>query len=201
MHEPLGNLALDQLFRQARTHQWFDGRPVSVDQLHAIWDLATMGPTSMNQQPVRVVWCHSQAARDRLAAHAAKGNVDKVLNAPVCAIIAMDTEFHEHMATLFPHGDGKAAFGGTEPAKVEIRRVSAFRNGTLQGAYLILAARALGLDCGPMSGFNNAAVDADFFADEPSWKSNFICSIGYGDPAKLHPRLPRPAFDQFNRLL
>jgi 3-hydroxypropanoate dehydrogenase len=201
MPTPLDNMALDQLFRDARTHQWFDGRPVSVEQIHAIWDLLKMGPTSMNQQPVRIIWCHSQEAKDRLAAHAARGNVDKVKNAPVCAIVAMDTEFHEHMAGLFPHGDGKAAFGGTEPARVEARRTSAFRNGTLQGAYLILAARALGLDCGPMSGFDNDAVDADFLADQPAWKSNFICSIGYGDPAKLHPRLPRPSFDQFNRLL
>ena len=197
MGAPLGNPALDQLFRDARTYQWFDGRPVSVEQIHAIWDLVKMGPTSMNMQPVRIAWCHSQEAKDRLATHAAKGNVDKVKNAPVCAIVAMDTDFHEYMPQLFPHGDGKAMFEG----KDEARRVNAFRNGTLQGAYLIMAARALGLDCGPMSGFDNAAVDADFFADTPSWKSNFICSIGYGDPERLHPRLPRPAFDQFNRLL
>ena len=193
----LPDTALDQLFREARTHQWFDGRPVSAQQLHAVWDLATMAPTSMNQQPARVVWCHSQEAKDRLAAHAAAGNVDKVKQAPVCAIIAYDVDFHEHMAQFFPHADAQAIFGG----KPELRQTNAFRNGTLQGAYLMLAARALGLDCGPMSGFDNAAVDADFFADEPSWKSNFICSMGYGDHARLHPRLPRPAFDQFNRLL
>ena len=197
MGDVLADPVLDQLFRDARTHQWFDGRPVSAAQLQAVWDLATMAPTSMNQQPARIVWCHSQAAKDRLASHAAEGNVDKVKQAPVCAIIAYDVDFHKHMAPLFPHADALAIFGG----KPEFRQVSAFRNGTLQGAYLILAARALGLDCGPMSGFDNSAVDADVFAAEPSWKSNFICSMGYGDASRLHPRLPRPAFDQFNRIL
>ncbi len=197
MAEPLGSTALDQLFNQARTHQHFDGRAVTDEQIHAIWDLLKMGPTSMNQLPLRIVWCKSQAAKDRLAAHAMPGNVDKVKAAPVCAILAMDTNFHEHLPMLFPSGNAKPMFDANEG----LRQTNAFRNSSLQGGYLILAARALGLDCGPMSGFDNAAVDGDFFADEPGWKSNFICSIGYGDPAKLYPRGPRPAFDLFNRLL
>lgn len=197
MSQPLSDSALNQLFRDARTHQFFDGREVSDEQIHAIWELLKMGPTSMNQFPARIVWCKSPAAKDRLAAHAAPGNVDKIKNAPVCAILAMDVNFHEYLPELYPHADGKAMFDG----KDNFREQSAFRNSSLQGAYLILAARALGLDCGPMSGFNNAAVDADFFAEAPSWKSNFICSIGYGDDARLHPRSPRPEFGTFNRLL
>lgn len=197
MTQPLSDTALNQLFREARTHQFFDGREVSDEQIGAIWELLKMGPTSMNQFPARIVWCKSPEAKERLAAHAARGNVDKIKNAPVCAILAMDVDFHEYLPELFPHGNGKAMFDGKE----KFREVSAFRNSSLQGAYLILAARAMGLDCGPMSGFNNDAVDADFFADTPSWKSNFICSIGYGDDAHLHPRSPRPEFATFNRLL
>ncbi|GAA0275692.1 malonic semialdehyde reductase [Alteraurantiacibacter aestuarii] len=197
MADVLSDGSLNQLFREARTHQYFDGREVSDEQIHAIWELAKMGPTSMNQLPARIVWCKSDAAKERLAAHAAPGNVEKVRNAPVCAIVAMDVDFHEQLPQLFPHGNGKAMFDG----KPEARETSAFRNSSLQGGYLILAARALGLDCGPMSGFNNAAVDADFFADDPSWKSNFICSIGYGDPTRLHERSPRPDFGAFNRLI
>lgn len=197
MAAPLTDIALDQLFREARTNQYFDGRPVSQQQIHALWDLMKMAPTSMNQLPARIVWCHTQAAKDRLAAHVMPGNVDKVQNAPVCAILAMDLNFHDHLPMLFPSGNAKPMFD----ANADMRQTNAFRNSSLQGGYLIMAARALGLDCGPMSGFNNAAVDADFFADEPGWKSNFICSIGYGDPARLHPRGPRPDFDLFNRIV
>ena len=197
MAEPLTDAALDQLFRDARTTQWFDGRPVSDEQIHAIWELMKMAPTSMNQLPARIVWCKSPEARERLATHAMDGNKDKIRAAPVCAIIAMDTDFHEFLPELFPHGNGKASFDG----KDDLRRTNAFRNSSLQGAYLIMAARSLGLDCGPMSGFDNAGVDAEFFADTPSWKSNFICSVGYGDHARIHPRLPRPGFDLFNRLI
>lgn len=193
----LSDAALDQLFREARTHSaWLD-KDVGDDLLHAIWDLARMGPTSVNQLPARLVWCKSAASRARLAAHASDGNKDKILAAPVCLIVAMDENFHEHLPWLFPHADAKSWFDGKE----DFRRASALRNSSLQGAYLILAARALGLDCGPMSGFDNAALDADFFADEPHWKSNFICNIGYGDAEKLYPRSPRPDFDIFNRLL
>lgn len=197
MAAPLTDIALDQLFREARTNQYFDGRPVSPEQIHALWDLIKLAPTSMNQLPARIVWCHTQAAKDRLAAHVMPGNVDKVQNAPVCAILAMDLNFHDHLPMLFPSGNAKPMFD----ANADMRQTNAFRNSSLQGGYLIMAARALGLDCGPMSGFNNAAVDADFFADEPGWKSNFICSIGYGDPARLHPRGPRPDFDLFNRIV
>jgi 3-hydroxypropanoate dehydrogenase len=197
MSEALNAAALDQLFVEARTHQYFDGRPVSEAQIHALWELMKMAPTSMNQLPARIVWCHTQASKDRLAAHVMPGNVDKVKAAPVVAIVAMDMNFHEQLPMLFPHGNAKPMFDANE----DMRKTNAFRNSSLQGGYLIMAARALGLDCGPMSGFNNAAVDAEFFADEPSWKSNFICSIGYGDPAKLHPRGPRPGFDLFNRLI
>lgn len=199
MAAPLSESALDQLFHEARTTQWFDGREVSDEQIHAIWDLLKMGPTSMNQLPLRVVWCKSPEAKERLATHAAQGNKDKVRQAPVCAILASDTEFHEFMPQLFPVSDARPLFDG--PEKKPMRETSAFRNATLQGGYFILAARALGLDCGPMSGFDNGGVDAEFFADSPSWKSNFICSVGYGDLARVHPRLPRPAFDQFNRLI
>lgn len=197
MTDILSDAALNQLFREARTHQYFDGREVTDEQIHAIWDLVKMGPTSMNQLPARIVWCKSQEAKDRLASHAARGNVEKVKSAPVCAILAMDLNFHEHLPELFPHADGKSMFDGNE----EFRKSSAFRNSSLQGGYFIMAARALGLDCGPMSGFNNAAVDADFFADEPGWKSNFICSVGYGDHSRLYPQAPRPGFDKFNQLI
>lgn len=199
MVEPLNDAALDQLFRDARTCQWFDDRPVSEAQLAAIWDLFKMGPTSMNMLPARVVWCHSAPAKARLAGHAMPGNKDKILAAPVCAIVAMDTQFHLHMPTLFPVMDVQPMFAGEE--KAAFRHTQAFRNSSLQGGYFILAARALGLDCGPMSGFDNAAVDADFFADQPAWKSNFICSVGYGDRSRVHGRLPRPDFALFNRVL
>lgn len=199
MAEPLTEAALDQLFREARTCQWFDGRPVTEAQMAAIWDLAKFGPTSMNMLPARVVWCHSAEAKERLAGHAMPGNKDKIRAAPVCAIVAMDTDFHLHMPTLFPVTDVQPMFAGAE--KAAHRHTHAFRNSSLQGGYFILAARALGLDCGPMSGFDNAAVDADFFADTPSWKSNFICSVGYGDRSKVHARLPRPDFGLFNRVL
>jgi 3-hydroxypropanoate dehydrogenase len=199
MAEPISESALDQLFRDARTCQWFDGREVTDAQIAAIWDLLKIGPTSMNQLPLRVVWCKSPEAKERLAAHAAPGNKDKVRQAPVCAILASDTRFHEYMPQLFPVSDVKPLFDGVE--KTAMRETSAFRNATLQGGYFILAARALGLDCGPMSGFDNAGVDAEFFGDTPSWQSNFICSVGYGDMSRVHPRLPRPEFPLFNRLL
>ena len=197
MAEALPDSALDQLFREARSYNGWLDRDVSETQIEAIWELMKMGPTSANQLPARIVWCKSPEAKERLAAHASAGNQKKILTAPVCAILAMDTEFHEHLPRLFPHTDARSWFTGD----AEARRVSAFRNSTLQGGYLIMAARALGLDCGPMSGFDNAAVDADFFADEPNWKSNFVCSIGYGDPESIFGRSPRPEFSFFNRIL
>jgi 3-hydroxypropanoate dehydrogenase len=199
MAEALPDSALDQLFRDARSYNGWLERDVDDEQLRAIYELMKMGPTSANQQPARVVWCKSAEAKQRLAQHAGEKNQPKIVTAPVCAIVAMDLEFHEQLPWLFPHTDARSWFAGDD--KVAAREQQAFRNSTLQGAYLMLAARALGLDCGPMSGFDNAAVDAEFFADEPNWKSNFICAIGYGDPASIFGRSPRPDFDTFNRIL
>jgi nitroreductase len=199
MAEALPDTALDQLFRNARSYNdWLD-RDVTDEQIHAIYELMKMGPTSANQQPARIVWCKSAEARQRLAQHAGEKNRHKIVTAPVCAIVAMDLEFHEQLPWLFPHTDARNWFAGDD--KIAMREQQAFRNSSLQGAYLMLAARAVGLDCGPMSGFDNAAVDADFFAGEPNWKSNFICSMGYGDPASIFGRSPRPDFDKFNRIL
>ncbi len=196
-HQPLGDAALDQLFREARTYNdWLD-QPVTDAQLHAIWDLAKMGPTSANMLPARIVWVKSDEAKQTLASLAGGTNPDKILAAPVTAIIGYDIDFHEHLPELFPHADAKSWFEGNEP----LRNEGAFRNSSLQGAYFIIAARALGLDTGPMSGFDNAGVDAAFFADQPRVRSNFICSVGYGDPASVFDRSPRPAFDKFNRIV
>ena len=194
--QPLGNEALAQLFIEARSYNdWLD-QPVSDEQLHAIWDLTKMGPTSANMLPARIVWVKSAEAKAQLADCVMEGNKAKVLAAPVTALIAYDIDFHEELPWLFPHTDAKAWFDGDEAG----RREGAFRNSSLQGAYLILAARALGLDTGPMSGFDAAAVEAAFFADNPRHKVNLICSIGYGDPASIFERSPRPEFDRFNRI-
>lgn len=196
MSEPLSDQALDQLFRTARTYNGYTDQPVSEDQLHAIWDLMKFGPTSANSLPARIVWCTSDAAKQKLAALAMPANAEKILKAPVTAIIAMDNEFYELLPELFPHADARSWFVGND----ELAKTTAFRNSSLQGAYFILAARALGLDTGAMSGFNNAAVDDAFFADEPHVKSNFISTLGYGDPATIFERSPRPDFGRFNRL-
>lgn len=188
--------ALDQLFHEARTYNGWLDKPVSDAQMRAIWDLVKMGPTSANMQPSRIVWCKSDDAKQRLAALASEGNRAKILAAPVTAIIGYDLDFHEELPWLFPHTDAKSWFEGDEGG----RKIGAFRNSSLQGGYFILAARALGLDTGPMSGFDNAAVDAEFFADAPTVKSNFICSVGYGDPESIFDRSPRPDFDRFNRI-
>ena len=194
---PLSDAALDQLFREARTFNAYIDRPVERAQLEQIWDLMKMGPTSANQLPARLVWLTTPEAKERLATHAMEANAEKIRKAPVSVIIAMDIDFHEHLPELFPHTDAKSWFDGDPDA----RQQSAFRNSSLQGAYFILAARALGLDTGPMSGFDNAAVDAEFFADEPQWKSNFISTLGYGDEESLFPRSPRPEFAKFNSVL
>lgn len=201
MGTPLSEEALDTIFHSARSYNGWLDKDVSEAQLHAIYDLAKMGPTSANQQPVRIVWCKSREAKQRLAQHAGEKNRQKILTAPVCAILAMDVDFHEELPWLFPHTDARSWFAGDGEERLANRREHAFRNSTLQGAYLMIAARALGLDCGPMSGFDNATVDADFFADQPNWKSNFICSIGYGDPASIFGRSPRPDFVKFNQVL
>ena len=194
---PLDQNALDQLFREARSYNGWLDRDVSDEQIHAIWELMKFGPTSANQLPARLVWCKSPEAKERLARHASEKNQPKITTAPVCAIVGMDLDFHDQLPWLFPHTDARSWFTGS----AEVRHANAFRNSSLQGAYLMLATRSLGLDCGPMSGFDNAAVDADFFADRPNVRSNFICSIGYGDPASIFGRSPRPEFDVFNRLL
>ena len=196
MTQPLADAALDQLFRTARSYNGYLDKPVSTAQLHAIWDLMKFGPTSANMLPARMVWCTSDEAKAKLAACCLPANAEKVLKAPVTVIIGMDIDYHEQLPWLFPHTDAKAWFDGNEP----LREVSAMRNSSLQGAYFILAARALGLDTGPMSGFANPAVDAAFFADTPRVKSNFISTLGYGDPATIFDRSPRPDFDTFNRI-
>lgn len=196
MSEPLSDSALDQLFRTARSYNGYHDTPVSEAQLHAIWDLMKFGPTSANCLPARIIWCTSDTAKQKLAALAMPTNAGKILAAPVTAIIGMDLEFYENLPDLFPHADARSWFVGND----DLAKATAFRNSSLQGAYFILAARALGLDTGAMSGFSNDAVDAAFFADQPSVKSNFIATLGYGDPATIFERSPRPDFGRFNRL-
>ena len=178
--------ALDQLFREARTHNGWQARPVADALLREVVDLAKMGPTSANVSPLRVVFVRTPEGKARLKPALSPNNLEKTMAAPVTAIIGHDLAFYEQLPRLFPHADARAWFVGNE-ALIE---TTAFRNGTLQGAYFILAARALGLDCGPMSGFDNAQVDAAFFAGT-TVKSNFLVNLGHGDPAKLFPRSPR----------
>jgi 3-hydroxypropanoate dehydrogenase len=188
--------ALDQLFREARSYNGWLDKDVSETQIEAIYELMKMGPTSANMQPARLVWCKSQEAKEKLATFALESNKKKIVTAPVCVIIGYDLDFHEQLPWLFPHTNAKSWFDGNEP----FRKDSAARNSALQGAYLMLAARALGLDCGPMSGIDLDGVTAEFFADQPRWRADWICSIGYGDPATIFGRSPRPEFDRFNRV-
>ena len=186
MSKILSDEGLDLIFRNARTHSyWLEGE-VSDVLLEAVYDLAKMGPTSANCSPMRVVFVRSKEAKERLRPALIEGNVEKTMAAPATAIVGYDTRFHEHLPELFPHTDARSWFEGNEALIQE----TAFRNGSLGGAYLILAARALGLDCGPMSGFDNAKLDAAFFPDGRI-KSNFLCNLGYGDAGKLHSRAPR----------
>ena len=194
---PLDDAALDAVFRTARSYNGYLDQPVAAQELHAIWDLMKWGPTSANQLPARFVWCASQEAREKLAACCSAQNAPKIMSAPVSVIVGMDADFHEHLPELFPHADAKSWFDGN----AELRAASAFRNATLQGAYLLIAARALGLDVGPMSGFDAAAVDKAFFADVPNVTTNFISTLGHGDPASVFGRSPRPPFEKFNRIL
>lgn len=196
-HDPLGADALDQLFREARSYNGWKDRPVGKEQVEAIYELVKMGPTSANSQPGRFIWCHGQEAKDRLAQHASDQNKEKVRTAGVCVVIGYDIDFHEELPWLFPHTDAKSWFEGDE----EGRREGAARNSALQGAYLMLAARSLGLDCGPMSGVDLDGVTKEFFADEPRVKADWICSIGHGDPTTIFDRSPRPDFERFNTLL
>lgn len=195
MTTPLAESALDQVFRQARTHNRFLDRPVPDALLRQAWDLARMGPTAANCQPARIVFVRSPEAKALLKPALAPGNVDKTMAAPVTAIVASDLEFYEQLPRTFPQVDARAWYAGNEPLIAE----TALRNSTLQGAYLILALRGLGLDCGPMSGFDAAKVDAAFFAGTPV-KSNFLINIGYGDAAALYPRNPRLEFDEACRI-
>lgn len=191
MHHAISDEALDQLFRSARTqNKWLD-KPVSETLIHALYDLLRMAPTSANSSPARFIFVTSAAGREKLKPFVLPSNVSKVMTAPVTAIIGYDLDFHEKLPTLFPHVDARSWFAGNE----RLTETTAFRNSSLQGAYLIMAARALGLDCGPMSGFDNEGVDKAFFAGTKV-KSNFICCIGYGDPSGVFPRSPRLSFDE-----
>jgi len=196
MAEPLASAALDQLFRNARTRNGWSSRPVSDAQLRELYDLFKWAPTSGNGNPARFVWVRSAEGKAKLSALAAEGNRAKILAAPVTVIIGHDLDFADHMPQLFPaRGE---AMKGMFKGNATLNEVTAFRNGSLQGAYLILAARALGLDCGPMSGFDNAGVDREFFSGTRI-KSNFICSLGYGSDENLYPRNPRLSFEQASR--
>ncbi|ATE66995.1 malonic semialdehyde reductase [Rhizorhabdus dicambivorans] len=199
MAEPLSDAGLDTLFRKARSYNGYLDKPVSEDQLRQIWELMKYGPTSANLFPVRVVWCVSQDAKERLAKLVSGNNHDKVLKAPVTAIIGMDTKFYDHAARLFPVTDARSWFVDAEGKPGAHAAPTAFRNSSLQGAYFIMAARAIGLDTGPMSGFDNDAVDREFFAGTDT-KSNFLSTLGYGDPASIFDRLPRPSFEEFTQI-
>lgn len=188
----LSDRDLDTVFRQARTYYSWADTPVTRVQMQAIYDLTRMGPTSANCQPARFVWCESRDAKERLAACVSDGNRPKVLAAPVTVIIGMDTTFYEKLPQVFPHDQtARSWFEG----KPDVIRDTAFRNSSLQGAYFIMAARSIGLDCGPMSGFDKAKVDAAFFSGTPI-ETNFICSVGHGTEEKLFPRLPRLSFEE-----
>jgi 3-hydroxypropanoate dehydrogenase len=187
----ISDAALDQLFRKARTHNGWQAKPVSAELLRQIYDLARLGPTSANASPARFVFLVSPDAKERLRPALSRGNLEKTMAAPVTIIIAYDTEFHEKLPELFPHKDMRSVFAG----KAALIEETAFRNSSLQGAYFMLAARALGVDCGPMSGFDAGKVNAEFFPDG-KWKANFLCNLGYGDPSKLFPRNPRLSFEE-----
>lgn len=181
--------ALDVVFRSARTYNAFEDRAVSATLIQAVYDLMKWGPTSANCSPARFVFVTSKQGKERLRPHLGPGNLAKTMSAPCCVVIGHDLEFYEKLPALFPHTDAKSWFVGNE-ALIE---TTAFRNGTLQGAYFMIAARALGLDCGPMSGFDNAGVDREFFAGTKV-RSNFLCNLGYGTSENLFPRSPRLSF-------
>jgi 3-hydroxypropanoate dehydrogenase len=209
MSNQLGDEGLDLLFRKARTHNAWLEKPVSDDILRQLYDVMKWGPTSANCSPARILFLRTSEAKQRLLPALASGNVEKTMTAPVTAIIGYDGKFYEKLPKLFPHADARAWFADTP----ELAEVTARRNSSLQGAYFIIAARALGLDCGPMSGFDQTKVDHEFFpaANQPNFeyeyfpdshiKTNFLCNLGYGDPAKLFPRSPRLDFDEACKLL
>ncbi|QNM97678.1 malonic semialdehyde reductase [Chitinimonas koreensis] len=195
MKTPLDSAALDQLFREARTYNAFSDQPVSDETLHALYDLLKWGPTSANASPARFVFVRSDEAKKLLEPALSEGNRAKTLAAPVTVIVAHDLAFYDRLPELFPHTDARSWFAGNDA----VIQTTAFRNGSLQGAYLMLAARALGLDCGPMSGFDNAKVDAAFFAGS-TIKSNFLINLGYGVAEGLFARNPRLAFEDACRI-
>jgi 3-hydroxypropanoate dehydrogenase len=196
MSTALNDSALKQLFTEARTHNGWQNKPVSDVLLKQLYELTVMGPTSVNSQPARLLFIKSADAKARLKPWLSPGNVEKTMTAPVTVIIGSDQEFYEHLPAFFPHADVKSWFVGNQ----SMIDATAFRNSSLQGAYLIMAARALGLDAGPMSGFDNTGVDKEFFAGT-AIKSNFLVNLGYGDSSKLFPRSPRPAFADFSKIL
>jgi len=191
----LDDHALDQLFREARTHRAWTGEPVTDDTLRAVYDLMKLGPTSSNVCPARIVFVTTPEGKERLRPALDAGNVKQTMAAPATAILGYDLEFYEKLPILVPHRDARSDFVG----KPELIRYEAMRSGTLQGAYFIIAARALGLDCGPMGGFDHAKLDAEFFP-EGTIKSNFLCNLGHGDASKLHPRAPRLPFEETCRI-
>jgi 3-hydroxypropanoate dehydrogenase len=211
MKHPLNDEALNQLFREARTYNAWQDRPVSDELLHQLYDLMKWGPTSANMCPARLVFLRTPEAKERLRPALMAGNVDKTMAAPVTAIVAYDELFYEKLPRLFPQNPGMRDYFANSP---DLTAIHAFRNGSLQGGYFILAARSLGLDCGPMSGFDNTMVDEEFFPvpaalegatdqikPEGRVRSNFLCNLAYGDPAGLFPRNPRLEFDEACQLL
>jgi 3-hydroxypropanoate dehydrogenase len=187
----LDTASLDVLFAHARTFNAWQDKPISTGTLHALYDAMKYAPTSVNCSPLRIVFVTSAEAKEKLKPCLAEGNIAKTMSAPVCAVLAMDMAFYEKLPQLFLHTDARSWFVG----KDAYIKDTAFRNSSLQGAYFIMAARAMGLDCGPMSGFDETALNAAFFADT-NHKVNFLCNLGYGDPASLHPRSPRLSFDE-----
>ncbi len=183
--------AIDQVFREARTFKAWTPEPVPVELLRKVYDLARLGPTSANSSPARFVFITTPQAKERLRPALAPLNVDKTMSAPVNTIIAMDMQFYDHLPKLYPHRDMRSLFAGNQALIDE----TAFRNSSLQGAYFILAARSLGFDCGPMSGFDAAKLNAEFFPDG-RWKANFLCNLGYGNRTQLGPRDPRLEFEE-----
>jgi len=195
----LGTEGMDLVFRMARSHSAWQAKPVGDERLRELYDLMKWAPTSMNIGPARILFLRSRESKERLKPALSPGNVDKTMAAPVTAIIGYDTQFYELLPKLFlQNPNARANFAGED--KKAAAETTAFRNGSMQGGYFILAARAIGLDCGPMSGFKNAKVDAEFFHGT-AIKSNFLCNLGYGDASKVAPRNPRLAFDEACKLL
>ncbi|MEE9381634.1 MAG: malonic semialdehyde reductase [Hyphomonadaceae bacterium] len=199
MSDPVNDYALDTIWRDARTRNGWQDKAVPEVLMRAVYDLAKMGATSANCSPARFIFIHTDEAKARLKPHLSEGNVQKTMDAPWTVIIAHDMQFQEKLPQLFPHNPDAKDWFGEDEKRIE----TAGRNGTLQGAYLMLAARSLGLDCGPLSGFDAAGVDKEFFTDKEmgDWKSDFLCNIGYGNDTDIFPRSPRLAFEEACRIL